>query len=51
MFQVGSGKIPEIPEILSQEGHDFIHCCLLHDPQSRWSAERLLEHNFCKVSA
>lgn len=49
MFQVGSGKVPEIPECLSQEGHDFVNCCLQHDSQNRWSAEELLQHNFCKV--
>lgn len=51
MFKVGMGEIPEIPSTLSDEGVEFIECCLIHDPKDRWSAIELLEHtNFCKVS-
>lgn len=51
MFKVGMGEIPEIPSTLSEEGVDFLECCLIHDPQERWTAIELLEHtNFCKVS-
>ena len=45
------GEIPEIPAALSKEGVDFVECCLIHDPNERWTALELLGHtNFCKVS-
>jgi serine/threonine protein kinase len=50
MFKVGMGETPEIPSNLSEEGVDFVECCLIHDPQDRWTAPELLQHsNFCKV--
>lgn len=51
MFKVGMGESPEIPSTLSEEGVDFVECCLFHDPKERWTANELLQHhNFCKVS-
>ncbi|KAL9693062.1 hypothetical protein quinque_012347 [Culex quinquefasciatus] len=50
MFKVGMGESPEIPDCLSEEGHDFVESCLQHDPKVRKSAGELLQHNFCKVS-
>uniref|UniRef100_A0A8D8B413 Mitogen-activated protein kinase kinase kinase 4 n=1 Tax=Culex pipiens TaxID=7175 RepID=A0A8D8B413_CULPI len=50
MFKVGMGESPEIPDCLSEEGHDFVESCLQHDPKLRKSAGELLQHNFCKVS-
>ncbi|XP_029713215.2 mitogen-activated protein kinase kinase kinase 4 isoform X2 [Aedes albopictus] len=50
MFKVGMGESPEIPDCLSEEGHEFVECCLQHDPKDRGSAGELLHHNFCKVS-
>lgn len=52
MFKVGMGEIPEIPvDKLSEEGVEFVECCLIHDPKDRWTASELLQHsNFCKVS-
>ncbi|XP_062535239.1 mitogen-activated protein kinase kinase kinase 4 [Armigeres subalbatus] len=50
MFKVGMGESPEIPDCLSEEGHDFVECCLEHDPKERRTAVELLHHNFCKVS-
>lgn len=45
------GETPEIPSNLSEEGVDFVECCLVHNPQERWTATELLQHhNFCKVS-
>lgn len=45
------GEIPEVPSSLSEEGQDFVLCCLFHDPVERWSAEELVSsHNFCKVN-
>lgn len=49
MFKVGMGEKPQAPDTLSQEGHEFIDCCLQHDPKKRLSAIMLLELNFCKV--
>lgn len=49
MFKVGMGEKPEIPDTLSQEGHEFLDHCFQHDPKDRWSAQQLLHHNFCKV--
>jgi len=50
MFKVGMGEVPEIPSTLSEEGVDFVECCLIHDPKDRWTATELLQHsNFCKV--
>lgn len=49
MFKVGMGESPEIPDCLSEEGHDFVESCLQHDPKVRKSAGELLQHNFCKV--
>ncbi|XP_055678946.1 mitogen-activated protein kinase kinase kinase 4 isoform X1 [Lutzomyia longipalpis] len=49
MFKVGMGETPEVPDSLSQEGHDFLKYCLQHDPRARLSANELLLHNFCKV--
>lgn len=46
------GETPEIPSVLSDEGIEFVECCLVHDPKQRWTASELLQHhNFCKVSA
>lgn len=50
MFKVGMGETPEVPDSLSQEGHDFLKNCLQHDPKTRQTANELLLHNFCKVS-
>lgn len=49
MFKVGMGETPEAPAALSTEGHDYLEHCLEHDPLKRWTARRLLDHNFCKV--
>jgi serine/threonine protein kinase len=44
------GESPDIPSVLSEEGVEFVECCLVHDPKERWTATELLEHtNFCKV--
>lgn len=50
MFKVGMGESPEVPDTLSQEGHEFMEKCLQHDPKDRWAASELLQHNFCKVN-
>lgn len=49
MFKVGMGEAPEAPATLIDEGHDFLENCFQHDPRQRWTAERLLSHNFVTV--
>ncbi|XP_064627504.1 mitogen-activated protein kinase kinase kinase 4-like [Lineus longissimus] len=49
MFKVGSGASPTIPELLSQEGKDFLNLCLVHDPKIRARANVLLDDPFTKV--
>ncbi|CAK9166448.1 unnamed protein product [Ilex paraguariensis] len=41
---------PPIPETLSAEGKDFLHCCFRRNPAERPSASMLLEHRFVKSS-
>ncbi|XWS33652.1 hypothetical protein CRYUN_Cryun22dG0100800 [Craigia yunnanensis] len=41
---------PPIPETLSPEGKDFLHCCFRRNPAERPSASMLLEHRFVKCS-
>ncbi|XVE69997.1 hypothetical protein DITRI_Ditri10aG0036300 [Diplodiscus trichospermus] len=42
---------PPIPEALSPEGKDFLHCCFRRNPAERPSAAKLLEHPFVGNSA
>lgn len=49
MFRVGMGDAPAIPEILSEEGKDFVRMCTAPNPLKRWTAEKLLGHSFVKV--
>eukprot|EP00899_Mesostigma_viride_P007942 jgi/Mesvir1/17149/Mv07575-RA.1 len=47
MFRIGmSEEMPEIPAELSEEGKDFLNCCLQRDPSKRSTAEQLLRHPF-----
>ncbi|XP_047262354.1 mitogen-activated protein kinase kinase kinase 5 isoform X3 [Capsicum annuum] len=41
---------PPIPETLSPEGKDFLHCCFRRNPAERPSASMLLEHQFVRIS-
>ncbi|XP_060193212.1 mitogen-activated protein kinase kinase kinase 5-like [Lycium barbarum] len=41
---------PPIPESLSPEGKDFLHCCFRRNPAERPSASMLLEHRFVRIS-
>ncbi|KAK9284932.1 hypothetical protein L1049_024113 [Liquidambar formosana] len=43
MFKV-MRESPPIPESLSSEGKDFLHCCFKRNPAERPSASLLLEH-------
>ncbi|XP_050272971.1 uncharacterized protein LOC126716067 [Quercus robur] len=45
MFEV-LGRTPPIPETLSSEGKDFLHCCFRRNPAERSTAMKLLEHPF-----
>ncbi|XP_052808624.1 mitogen-activated protein kinase kinase kinase 4-like isoform X2 [Mya arenaria] len=49
MFKLGMGAIPSIPEMLSEEGRDFLSHCLEIDPDHRWSTSQLLDHPFTKI--
>ncbi|XP_028179123.1 mitogen-activated protein kinase kinase kinase 4 [Ostrinia furnacalis] len=55
MFVVGMGGRPEPPGSLSEEGRDFCHRCLTHDPDARARADQLLRalltHHFLMVKA
>ncbi|KAG8384367.1 hypothetical protein BUALT_Bualt04G0110700 [Buddleja alternifolia] len=47
LMRIGAGEeVPEIPDILSDEGKDFIGKCFVRDPSKRWTAEMLLNHPF-----
>ncbi|XP_007017362.2 PREDICTED: mitogen-activated protein kinase kinase kinase YODA isoform X1 [Theobroma cacao] len=50
MFKV-LNRSPPIPEALSLEGKDFLHCCFRRNPAERPSAVMLLEHPFVRNSA
>jgi serine/threonine protein kinase len=41
-----SGEAPELPRWLSEQGKDFLGRCLALDAGKRWTAEKLLEHEF-----
>ncbi|GMI67265.1 mitogen-activated protein kinase kinase kinase 5 [Hibiscus trionum] len=49
MFKVMKDT-PPIPETLSPEGKDFLHCCFRRNPAERPTASMLLEHRFVKCS-
>ncbi|KAK6169248.1 hypothetical protein SNE40_020332 [Patella caerulea] len=49
MFKVGMGEKPAIPESLSAEGKDFLSHCFETDPNERWTASKLQDHNFTKI--
>ncbi|KAL5804076.1 hypothetical protein ACOSQ3_030876 [Xanthoceras sorbifolium] len=47
LYRIGfSGEAPGIPGWLSEEAKDFLNKCLRRDPEERWTAEELLEHQF-----
>ncbi|KAL2348387.1 hypothetical protein Fmac_002387 [Flemingia macrophylla] len=49
LIRIGVGEeSPNIPQQLSEEGRDFLRKCFFKDPNTRWSAEMLLEHPFVK---
>ena len=41
-----SNERPKFPVHLSEEGMDFLAKCLERNPESRWTAEELLDHPF-----
>lgn len=51
IFQVGSGKRPEIPSKLSQVCRDFLYHCLEPNVEKRWSVHQLLDHDWIKIPA
>ncbi|CAN0897036.1 Mitogen-activated protein kinase kinase kinase 18 [Linum grandiflorum] len=47
MYWVGySGRVPEFPDQMSEEGKDFLEKCLRSDWKQRWTARQLLDHPF-----
>ncbi|KAF9599984.1 hypothetical protein IFM89_002019 [Coptis chinensis] len=50
LFKIGFGEeLPEIPEVLCEDGKDFLRKCFVRDPKMRWSADMLLNHPFVDV--
>ena len=45
------GQSPQVPDLLSEEGKDFLGKCFVHLPEDRASAQDLLSHNFTKVDS
>ncbi|XP_065881364.1 mitogen-activated protein kinase kinase kinase 5-like isoform X2 [Euphorbia lathyris] len=50
MFKV-LNKSPPIPEAMSPEAKDFLHCCFRRNPAQRPSASMLLDHPFMQNSS
>lgn len=48
MFHVGMGNSPPVPSFLSHEGKEFLSHCFEIDPQQRWTASQLQDHQFVK---
>ncbi|CAI0550784.1 unnamed protein product [Linum tenue] len=47
IFRVGySGRVPDFPGWMSEQGKDFLDKCLRMDPRQRWTASQLLKHPF-----
>lgn len=48
MYNIGQGNAPALPgtEFLSLEGIDFLKKCFIRDPNKRWSAVQLLQHEW-----
>ncbi|URE00847.1 hypothetical protein MUK42_21078 [Musa troglodytarum] len=52
IFKIGNSKeLPTIPDHLSNDGKDFIRCCLQRDPSNRPTAAELLQHPFVTNAA
>ncbi|XP_031103034.1 mitogen-activated protein kinase kinase kinase 1-like [Ipomoea triloba] len=51
LFQIGRGKLPTIPEDLSEDAKDFIHKCLQVNPSDRPTAAELSDHPFLKTAS
>ncbi|XP_011085504.1 mitogen-activated protein kinase kinase kinase 5 [Sesamum indicum] len=43
-------ETPPIPETLSADGKDFLHCCFRRNPAERPTASKLLDHPFVNYS-
>ena len=48
MFNIVQNEAPRIGDNWSADFRDFVAKCLDKDPETRWSAERLLEHSFLR---
>eukprot|EP01018_Ginkgo_biloba_P000171 Gb_40830 [translate_table: standard] len=47
MYRIGcTDELPEFPESLSVEAHDFLEKCFRRDPRQRWTSAQLLSHPF-----
>ena len=49
-YNIGKGKLPHVPDSLSEDAKDLILKCLQINPNDRPTAAQLLEHPFVKGS-
>nr|GMD23123.1 mitogen-activated protein kinase kinase kinase 1-like [Ipomoea batatas] len=49
LYQIGGGKLPSIPEDLSEDAKDFIRKCLQVNPSDRPTALDLLQHPYLRT--
>ena len=43
-----SEKTPKIPQLMSEDGKDFLEKCFAREPWDRWTAEMLLDHPYIR---
>lgn len=45
----GKQQRPSYPTPILDEAMNFLNCCFELNPNERWSADKLLDHNFVKI--
>eukprot|EP00871_Galdieria_phlegrea_P000164 jgi/Galph1/1148/GphlegSOOS_G5859.1 len=48
LFVISEGNAPSLEGNYSSELKDFVNCCLQKEPERRWNAARLLQHDVFK---